>query len=379
VLLTGFIVVGWQRSAGVDVGFDPSRLYVARLDPVRDGYTPEQARQFFDQLPARLRRVPGITAASVAQMLPLAMSSGDAMLTARAGFTAGTTSLGAIRADRVGEGFFETVGTPLRRGRSFTDRDQSDESRVVVISNTTARQIWPGEDPIGRTIDVDGDRLEVIGVVGDLRSAFPLAPTLPAVYRPVTPSGFAAPSRHGVSLAVRVVPGFDASTRLRREIGAIDPRLTVFQVTRMADDLAQTQFLARFGSMVYGGMGVFGLLLASVGLAGVTAQAVARRRREIGIRMALGAKRADVLWIVLRESGAIVAAGSVAGLAAALLITRALASVVETLAETTRTSMTDPLLLVGGPTLLAGLALAACYLPARHSTRIDPATVLRAE
>jgi ABC-type antimicrobial peptide transport system permease subunit len=131
--------------------------------------------------------------------------------------------------------------------------------------------------------------------------------------------------------------------------------------------------------MVYGGMGVFGLVLASVGLAGVTAQAVARRRREIGIRMALGAKRADVLWLVLRESGAIVAAGSVAGLAAALLITRALASVVETLAETTRTSMTDPVLLVGGPALLAGLALAACYVPARHSTRIDPATVLRAE
>ena len=379
VLLTGFIVVGWQRSAGVDVGFDPARLYVARLDPVRDGYTPEQARQFFDQLPARLRRVPGVTAASVAQTLPLAMSSGDAMLTARAEFAAGTASLGAIRADRVGEGFFETVGTPLRLGRSFTARDESNDSRVVIISETAAREVWPGEDPVGRTIDLDGERLEVIGVVGDIRSAFPLAPTLPAVYRPVTPSGFAAPSKHGVSLAIRVVPGFDASTRLRREIDAIDPRLTVFQVTRMADELAQTLFLARFGTLVYGGMGVFGLVLASVGLAGVTAQAVARRTREIGIRMALGAKRADVLWLVLRESGAIVAAGSVAGLAAALLITRALASVVETLGETTGTSMTDPLLIVGGPALLAGLALAASYLPARHSTRIDPATVLRAE
>jgi ABC-type antimicrobial peptide transport system permease subunit len=250
---------------------------------------------------------------------------------------------------------------------------------VVIVSDTTVRKMWPNEDPLGRTIDLDGERLEVIGVVGDIRSAFTLAPTLPAVYRPVTPTGFAAPSKHGVSVAVRVVPGFDAPTRLRHEIDAIDPRLTASQLTRMADDLAQTQYLMRFATLIYGGMGVFGLVLASVGLAAVTADAVARRRREIGIRMALGARRGDVLWLVLRESGAIVAAGTAVGLVAALLMTRALASVVETLAESTRTSMTDPLLLLGGPALLAGLALAACYLPARHSTRIDPATALRAE
>jgi ABC-type antimicrobial peptide transport system permease subunit len=232
---------------------------------------------------------------------------------------------------------------------------------------------------LGRTIDLDGTRREVIGVVGDIRSAFPLAPTQPGVYRPITPSGFAAPSKHGVTLAVRVAPGVDASTLLPREIEAIDAQVTVFEITRMVDDIAQTQYLAHFATVVYGGMGVFGLILAAVGLAGVTAQAVAQRRREIGIRMALGARYAGVLWLVLRESSAIIAAGTVAGLAAALGLTWALASVVETLAETTQTSMTDPLLLVGGPALLGALALVACYLPARRSTRIDPATVLRAE
>jgi len=379
VLLTGFVVVGWQRSAGVDVGFDPSRLYLVQVDPIRDGHTPARAQQFFEQVSGRLRLVPGVTAVSIAQTMPLAMSNSEAILTARVNFAGGVTSLGTLRADRVGHGFFETIGTPLRRGRTFTTQDETDDARVIVINDTLARQVWPGEDPLGRTIDLDGARREVVGVVGDIRSAFPLAPTQPGVFRPVTPSGFAAPSKHGVTVAVRVAPGVDASTLLPREIEAIDSQVTLLEVTRAVDDIAQTQYLAQFATFVYGGMGVFGLILAAVGLGGVTAQAVAQRRREIGIRMALGARYGGVLWLVLRESSAIVAAGTIAGLAAALGLTWTLASFVETLAQTTQTSMTDPLLLVGGPALLAALALVACYLPARRSTRIDPATVLRAE
>ena len=379
VLLTGFVVVGWQRSAGVDVGFNPSQLYLVKMDPIRDGFTPERAQRFFEQVPLRLRDVAGVTAVSVAQTMPLAMSTSEAMLTAKVNFAGGATSLGTLRADRVGHGFFSTIGTPVRRGRTFTERDETDDSRVIVINDTLARQVWPGEDPLGRTIDLDGTRREIVGVVGDIRSAFPLAPTEPSVYRPNTPSGFAAPSKHGVTLAVRVAPGFDATTQLPRVIDAIDPQITVFEITRMVDDIAQSQYLAHFATLVYGGMGVFGLILASVGLAGVTAQAVAQRRREIGIRIALGSRYASVVWLVVRESSAIIAAGTLAGLAAALGLTWALASFVETLAETTQTSMTDPLLLVGGPALLGALALAACYLPARRSTRIDPATALRAE
>jgi macrolide transport system ATP-binding/permease protein len=379
VLLTGFVVVGWQRSADVDVGFNPSQLYLVRMDPIRDGFTPERAQRFFGQVPARLRDVAGVTAVSVAQTMPLAMSTSEAMLTAKVNFAGGATSLGTLRADRVGHGFFATIGTPVHRGRTFTERDETYDSRVIVINDTLARQVWPGEDPLGRTIDLDGTRREIVGVVGDIRSAFPLAPTQPGVYRPNTPSGFASPSKHGVTLAVRVAPGFDTTTQLPREINAIDPQITVFEITRMVDDIAQTQYLAHFATLVYGGMGVFGLILASVGLAGVTAQAVAQRRREIGIRIALGARYASVVWLVLRESSAIIAAGTIAGLAAALGLTWALASVVETLAETTQTSLTDPLLLVGGPALLGTLTLAACYLPARRSTRIDPATALRAE
>jgi ABC-type antimicrobial peptide transport system permease subunit len=147
----------------------------------------------------------------------------------------------------------------------------------------------------------------------------------------------------------------------------------------MTDEVEQALFIARIAGVAYGGMGMFGLVLASVGLAGVTAYAVSRRTHEIGIRMALGAQRRDVLWLVLREGGSIALAGTFVGLAAAFALTRALSSVVEALAELTRTSISDPVVLIGGPGLLAAIALAACYLPARRSTRIDPVSALRSE
>jgi ABC-type antimicrobial peptide transport system permease subunit len=182
-----------------------------------------------------------------------------------------------------------------------------------------------------------------------------------------------------VTLAVRTTPGVEASFLLVNEVRAVDSGLTVVDIKPLTREVEQAQFLARVATFVYGGMGVLGLILASVGLAGVTAYAVARRTREIGIRMALGARRSHVLWLVLREGAALTAAGTVTGVLLALLLTRALSVVVEALAETTRTSVSDPRLLIGGPALLLALALIACYVPARRSTRIDPITALRAE
>ena len=379
LLLTGFIVVGWQRVANVDVGFDTTNLYFMSLDPVRDGYPPERARQFFELLPDRLGRTPGIASVSLAQTLPLAMSSMEMILNAKSDFAAGTQLLGATRVDRIGTGFFDTVGTPLRRGRAFRKSDEREESRVLIVNETLAAKAWPGTDPLGQVVELDGETWQVVGVVGDFRSAFPLAPTLPALYKPVTPDGFTTPARHGVTVAVRVVPGFDAATQLRREIASLDADVTVLQIKRMTDEIDQALFIARVATFAYGGMGVFGLVLASIGLAGVTAYAVSRRTQEIGIRMALGAQRARVLWLVLRDGSLIILLGTAVGLLVALAATIALSSFVETLAQTTSTSVSDPILLLGGPALLSGIALVACWLPARRATRIDPVSALRSE
>ena len=379
VLLTGFVVVGWRRAANVNVGFNPEHLYFLSVDPVRDGRTAEQAAQVIDRLHTRLQTAPGVVAVSVAQTVPLALSGTELVLNARTDLASGTASLGAMRTDRVGASFFETIGIPILRGRGFTAADHTDESRVVVVNETMARRAWPESDALGQPLTLEDETWQVVGVVGDMRSAFPLAPTLPAVYQPITPNGFTAPSRNGVTLAVRIAPGVDGTGLLGREVTSGDPTLTVVGVKRMTQEVEQALFLARAATVVYGGMGVLGLVLASVGLAGVTAYAVARRTREIGIRMALGAQRSQVLWLVLREGAIIIGAGTVTGVALALAVTRALSSVVEAFAETTRMSLSDPRLLIGGPALLLALALIACYLPARRATQIDPVTALRAE
>jgi predicted permease len=379
ILLTAFVVVGWRRAAAVNLGFDPAQLYFLSVDPIRDGFTPERTEQAIDILQERLRTMSGVASVSVVQTIPLAMSSADLLINARTDLAAGTKSLGAIRIDRVGAGFFETVGTTLVRGRTFSRADQSNDSRVVVVNDTMAKRTWPDSDAVGQPLELGADTWEVIGVVSDIRSAFPLAPTLPAVYRPVTPDGYASPSNNGVTLVIRVLPHIEGSARLLSEARSIAPQLTVVEVRPVTREVDHALFLARVATYAYGGMGLLALVLAAAGLAGVTAYAVARRTTEIGIRMALGAQRSHVLWLVLREGTGIILAGTATGLVAALALTRALSTVVEALAETTQTSVSDPSVLLGGPVFLVALALVACYIPARRSTQVDPITALRSE
>ncbi len=171
----------------------------------------------------------------------------------------------------------------------------------------------------------------------------------------------------------------DVMQGVRREVGAIDPNLAIFNLRTLAEDVDQTTSYLRMSSVIYGGIGTFGLILAATGLAGVTAYSVARRRKEIGIRMALGARKGQVLRLVLREGGALVAIGSVLGLAAAFAISRGLSALTNVLGQAFGASVNDPRLIFGAPLLLAGLAMLACYLPARKSTQIDPLKALREE
>jgi predicted permease len=379
LLLTAFIVIGWQRASSVDPGFSPDGLHLARFDPVRDGQSAEQAQRFAAQLRDRLRATPHVTDATIALTLPPALASSEAMLTAKADFAAGTQALGSIRTDYVGAGFFRTIGASIVSGREFTAADEESRAQTAVVGATLAARLWPGQDGVGQVVELDGERLEVIGIARDLRAAFPLAPATPVVYRPVNLKTFAEPSNTGLVVLARIDGRSDASSLIRGASEMLDASVTVFGVSAVTRELEQARFLATFATLIYGGMGLFGLVLASVGLGGVTAHAVARRRREIGIRMALGARRPSVLWLVLRESSIIVAAGLATGLVLALLLTRALSAVIDTLAETTQTTLGDPLILAGGPALLAMLAFIACYVPARASTRIDPNVALRAD
>ena len=218
---------------------------------------------------------------------------------------------------------------------------------------------------------------EIVGVARNTKMALELQDPRPGIYFPLRTPDYARPSLLGVSLMVRAAPGGDVLGAVRREIAAVDANLVPFNVRGMPEEIDRLMYLLRLAVWIYGGVGVFGLILASVGLAGVTAYSVSQRGREIGIRIALGAQRGDVLRLVMRESAVLVAVGTALGLAGAWGVARILSSFLSSIARAVDASTSDPVLLVGAPLLLGSLALVACYVPARKSMRIDPVVALR--
>jgi ABC-type antimicrobial peptide transport system permease subunit len=202
---------------------------------------------------------------------------------------------------------------------------------------------------------------------------------VPSVYVPLNVEDYRRAPVSGTTVVFRGDAGPDAISSVRAEFAAIDPNLTLFNVHSMREQMDELFSLIVFSEAIYGGIGIFGLILASIGLAGVTAYAVVRRRKEIGIRMALGARSTQVLCLVLQQGTVLVAVGSVFGFVGAFAISRGLSSVTAQFAQAFASSTGDPILLIGAPVLLASLALLACYVPARRSNKIDPLVTLREE
>jgi ABC-type antimicrobial peptide transport system permease subunit len=200
-----------------------------------------------------------------------------------------------------------------------------------------------------------------------------------AIYQPLTARDFASPPAGGITIMVRADGGVETLRAVRREIAVMDPNLAVFNVRTLAEYRELIRSYLRFALNAYGGIGLFGLVLAALGLAGVTAYAVARRRKEIGIRMALGARKAQVLRLVLREGAVLVAVGTVLGFLGVIAIVKILSALTSIFVTTFNVATDDPRLLIGAPLLLAGLAMLACYIPARRSMKIDPLKALREE
>jgi predicted permease len=379
LLLTGFIVLGFRRVTSVDVGIQTPRLYMMSLDPVRDGYTTERASVFFAGLKDRVRRMPGVADAALSYTVPIGLRSQTASGQMRDQFDAIDSPerlTTTVEINRVGPGFFETTGLPILRGRALVDNDAP--ARRVVVNETMAKQNWSDESPIGRTIELGGRRYEVAGVAKDI-NVYLMGVVPPTVFELMSPDDYRQPSAQGITLLVRGVPGADVSATVQRELTSTDPDLTVFNVTTADHEVAQAMYIARYSVMIYGGIGLFGLVLSAVGLAGVTAYTVVQRTKEIGIRVALGATKMDVLRLVTREGFALVGIGATIGFAAAFAIMRGLAAWINAVSQITKTSAADPLLIAGAPLLLISLTMIACIIPARRSLYINPVVALREE
>ncbi|MBV8820718.1 MAG: ABC transporter permease [Acidobacteriaceae bacterium] len=401
LLITGYMGLGIQNTLGVQEGFDPKDLSLVSLDPVREGYSAARAADFFDKLTTRLRQQPFVTAVCLTDTLPAAVDGNPGVrFSIPKRSVSASVSAHWARKHIVGRDYFETTGIRILSGRGFRKEDQTDTARTIVVSQEAVRQFWNSEDPVAQRIQLsnaeptggygawpgtldfrsnisnDGESFQVIGVARDVSEDIIASKRHPAVYFPLRPADYGQPSLRGVTLLTRTRPGFDVISAVRREVQALDPNITISNARTMRDHIAQFMSALKAASWTYAFMGFFGLVLASVGLAGITAHSVAKRAHEIGVRMALGAQQRDVLALVMKEGVILTAIGTVIGLALALSGIRALSALFFSVASI---QGYDPVLLIGGPCLLITLALLACYLPARRSTRIDPVATLRLE
>jgi putative ABC transport system permease protein len=281
---------------------------------------------------------------------------------------------------RVTPDYFATLGIPMLRGRSFTLADRDSTPFVVVISDAMARRFWPGADPIGRRIrlgDATSAEATIVGVAGtarfrDLTTNLAGATSEPDIY-----VAFAQRPDPDLALVVRTRDRAENPATLiaalQREVNAIDPGLPLFRITPMTDFLDQQTAAGRFGSTVLGSFSVIALLLASIGIYGVLAFVIGLSRREIAIRMALGASRARVVSLIVRQGMSLVAVGLLIGLVGAYFTTGALST------QLFGVTATDPVTFLVVPALLAAVALAASYLPSRSAARIDPQQALKSD
>jgi predicted permease len=355
-----------------DPGFEVKGRVMASFNLKDFGYSAAQCREFYARLLSQARGLPGVRSVAWTAFLPLGTehSNGNFQFD---GPDPGATSFGFFQQFGVGPGYFSTLGTRLLQGREFTESDREGASRVVIINEAAARHYWPGQNPIGRRLFV-GDvgpenSREIIGVVQTGRYR-----TLGEDPKPAFFGCFLQNIPDHATLVAHVEgdprPVLDSVRGVTQEI---DRRLALTRTATLEEHLRLALFPVRTSGIFLGVLGIVALVLAVSGLFGVIAYSVSQRTREIGIRMALGARRGDVRRLVLRQGMKLSGLGIGLGLMGALAATQLLRGLLFGI------SPVDPVSFLVIPPLLLGVAWIACWLPSRRATRVDPMTALRTE
>jgi putative ABC transport system permease protein len=380
VLLTGagLLMRSFVKLQTADMGFSPERVLHVRTPLPRGAYAaPAAKQQYFEQVLSRLRALPGVEAASVASSIP-----------PFGGIRSEVDAPGRATGERweaiyqlCTEGYFETLGLRLRRGRVLSAVDVAGARQVAVVNETLGRRFFGTDDPIGRTIELKNLRtapdtplanpvFEIVGVVADARNQGPQDAVMPEAF---VPHSVTAAFERGI-LVRTSGPPLAMANDVRRAIWSVDRNVAVTLVASLPDLLAQWSFATpRLVLVILGAFALTGLVLVALGVFSVTAYAVSRQTHDIGIRMALGAGQADVLRLVLRTALRLVGTGVVVGVGASLAATRVLAS------QLFGVTPYDPATLSAVAVLVLGVGLLACYLPARRASRVDPKVALRYE
>ncbi|HLJ44780.1 MAG TPA: ABC transporter permease [Bryobacteraceae bacterium] len=375
LIVAGLFVRSLQMVQHVDLGFDPSHILNVTVDPHEAGYDTQRSARFFDELVTRVRQMPGVQSATVAATVPMGNVSLGGSLTIN-GYQSripGATPSAGYNA--VSSGYFATMRLPLLRGRDFRDSDNESAQHVAVINEAMASQYWPDRDPIGSSFILREDpshAMQIVGIAKNSRSGSIAESFAPYFYVP-----FAQKYTQPATLQLRVMSG-DPLPMAKSVLGmvrAIEPAMPVYDVQTMNQALESLNglLLYKLGAGLAGGLGLLGLVLAIVGVYGVVSFSANQRTHEIGIRMALGARRPVILGMIFRQGLVITGLGVVIGLVLAAALSQGLASML------TGVTPLDPLTYVSASMLLGLVALVACFIPARRATRVDPLISLRYE
>ncbi len=378
VLLTGagLFARSLVKLQGEDLGFDRNNLLLLEIDPRLAGYKPTELGSLYQQVIDRIGSVPQVRNVSMATYAPLSGTRRTSSIKVT-GYVAQPDEDLTVQDVLAGPKYAETLGIPLLRGRDIEQRDTPSSQFVAVVNSTFAEHYFQNQNPIGRTFTFDdetdnGKSIEIVGVVGDIKSDDPRDRPEATIYRPILQIQNGAAFM--ATIHIRTLSDPTAITnQVRQMVNQIDDKLPIFGVTtlndRLRDNLNQDRLIAQLVSF----FSALALILACIGLYGVMAHGVARRTNEIGIRMALGARGGNIAWMILRETLYLVLAGLVIGVPAALLGARLIAT------QLFNMSPTDPLTLTAAAIVLTLVALLAGYLPARRASRVNPLNALRYE
>lgn len=375
LVIAGLFLRRLQTSEHAQLGFNPNHVLTMMIDPSEIGYDSARSLEFYKDLLPRMRSVPGVVSATVATSIPMGMIDNGIDTVTIDGYTPPPGQAPpAINDNAIGTDYFRTLQIPMVEGRSFTDADNSKSPYVAIVSEAMAQKYWPHEDAIGRHFAAGYDPthpMQIVGVAGNARYGTLNGGTQEYFYTPYT--------QHDVNslLALEVRTQGDPEameTEIERTIHGMAPGLPVFEVKTLHQALYSPNGLLLYQvvAALAGVMGTLGLILAVVGVYGVLSYVVSQKTGEIGVRMALGAQPGDILRMVYRQGLWIVGIGVAVGLAASFGVAHVLRSFIPV-------SATDPATFVTVPAVLAAIALAACYLPARRAMRVDPMQALRQE
>jgi predicted permease len=371
LICAGLSVRSMQNAHRIDPGFEPRGIILQSFQPALRGYSQPQIENYFRTLTERIRALPGVESVALASHVPLSFEVRTERAAAEGQDAGPERDWPEVDSSQVGPGYFATMRIPILRGREFAERDTPASPRVAIGNEALARRFWPGQDAIGKRVRMEqnGPYFEIVGVARNGKYR-----TLGEEPRPFLYLALLQDHPKGPEVLVRTA-GDPAPliAAVRREARQLDEKVPVVGVRTLEDAISVSLLLPRGGATLFGLFGLLGLALACVGLYGVLAYVVSQRTHEIGLRVALGAQAGDILRLVVGQGARLTLAGMALGFAGAAAATRVLQGILYGI------SPTDGLTFAGVGGVLLGVALVACWIPARRATRVDPMVALRYE